>query len=78
MEPLLVASVFGFGLLLVFWIIGAVSDAEGSVLGYLSIINHFDNFSKGVIELKDVVYYLSFIFFGLFLTYIKVQSERWR
>jgi ABC-2 type transport system permease protein len=77
-ENQMVAALVSFGLLLVFWIIGAVSDAEGSVLGYLSIINHFDNFSKGVIELKDVVYYLSFIFFGLFLTYIKVQSERWR
>lgn len=77
-ENQIVAALISFGLLLVFWIIGAVSDAETSVLGYLSIINHFDNFSKGVIELKDVVYYLSFIFFGLFITYIKVQSERWK
>lgn len=77
-ENQIVAALISFGLLLVFWIIGAVSDAESSILGYLSIINHFDNFSKGVIELKDVVYYLSFIFLGLFLTYIKVQSERWR
>lgn len=77
-ENQIVAALISFGLLLVFWIIGAVSDAESSILGYLSIINHFDNFSKGVIELKDVVYYLSFIFFGIFLTYIKVQSERWK
>ncbi|HEX3033784.1 MAG TPA: ABC transporter permease [Thermodesulfobacteriota bacterium] len=77
-ENQIVAALISFGLLLVFWIIGAVSDAESSILGYLSIINHFDNFSKGVIELKDVVYYLSFILFGIFLTYIKVQSERWK
>jgi ABC-2 type transport system permease protein len=77
-ENQIVAAVIAFGILLFFWIIGASSDAESSVLGYLSIINHFDNFSKGVIELKDVVYYLSFIFFGLFLTHVTLDSERWR
>jgi ABC-2 type transport system permease protein len=77
-ENQIVAAVISFGILLVFWIIGASSDAEGSILGYLSIINHLDNFTKGVIELKDIVYYLSFTFFGLFLTHITLESERWR
>jgi ABC-2 type transport system permease protein len=77
-ENQIVAAVISFGILLVFWIIGASSDAESSILGYLSIINHLDNFTKGVIELRDVVYYLSFTFFGLFLTQITLESERWR
>ena len=45
---------------------------------YLSIIEHFDDFSKGVIDTQHVVYYLSFITFGLFLTAKSVDSERWR
>jgi ABC-2 type transport system permease protein len=77
-ENQIVAAVISFGILLVFWIIGASSDAQDSILGYLSIINHLDNFTKGVIELKDIVYYLSFMFFGLFLTHIMLESERWR
>ena len=77
-ENQIVAAVISFGILLVFWILGASSDADSSVLGYLSIINHFDNFTKGVIEVKDVVYYLSFSFFGLFLTQVTLDSERWR
>lgn len=77
-ENQIVAALISFGILLVFWIMGAVSDAESSILGYLSIINHFDSFSKGVIELEDIVYYLSFTFLGLFLTYIVIESERWR
>jgi len=77
-ENQIIAAVISFGVLLVFWIIGASSDAESSVLGYLSIINHFDNFTKGVIELKDIVYYLSFIFLGIFLTEVTLDSERWR
>ena len=43
-----------------------------------SITDQFDDFSKGVIDLKHVVYYLSFISFGLFLTAKSVDSERWR
>lgn len=77
-ENQIVAAVISFGILLVFWILGASSDADNSILGYISIINHLDNFTKGVIALRDTIYYLSFIFFSLFLTYIMVESERWR
>jgi gliding motility-associated transport system permease protein len=77
-ENQIVAAVISFGILLVFWILGASSDADSSILGYISIINHLDNFTKGLIALRDTVYYLSFIFFGLFLTYISLESERWR
>jgi ABC-2 type transport system permease protein len=74
----MVAAVISFGILLVFWIMGATSSAGDSVFGYLSIINHFENFEKGVIDLKDVVYYLSFTFLGLYLAYIMLDSERWK
>lgn len=77
-ENQIVAAVISFGILLVFWILGASSDADNSILGYISIINHLDNFTKGIIALRDTIYYLSFIFFGLFLTYIMVESQRWR
>ena len=45
---------------------------------YLSIIDHFDDFGKGVIDTTHLIYYLSFITFGLFLTAKSVDSERWR
>ncbi len=77
-ENQIVAAVVSFGILLVLWIIGASSDADNSILRYISIINHLDNFIKGVIDLKDIIYYLSFIFFGLFLTYITLESKGWR
>ena len=77
-ENQLIAAVISFGVLLLLWLVGALSDAETSVLGYLSVINHYEDFSKGLIEIKDVVYYLSLIFFGLFLTYTSLDSERWR
>ena len=45
---------------------------------YLSIIDHFDDFSKGIIDTSHLIYYISFITFGLFLTAKSVDSERWR
>ena len=37
-----------------------------------------EELSKGVVELKDVLFYLSFIAFGLFLSHQSVESQRWR
>lgn len=74
----IVSAIIAFGLLLILWIVGATGDSETSVTGYVSIINHLDNFIKGIFELKDFVYYLSLIFLGLFLTHTILDSERWR
>ena len=48
------------------------------VVNYLSIVTHMENFSKGAIDSKDIVFYLSFIFFLLFLTKRSMESLRWR
>jgi len=74
----MVAAVIAFGILLLLWLVGASSDAETSIFGYLSLINHFKNFGKGIIELKDLAYYISIIYIGLFLTQTALDSERWR
>ena len=74
----MVSAIIAFGILLVLWLIGASSDTESSILGYISLINHFENFGKGIIELKDLAYYFSMIYIGLFLTHAALDSERWR
>jgi ABC-2 type transport system permease protein len=74
------AATFVVGLL--FWVISWFAESVGpttsQILSYLSITEHFDDFGKGIIDTKHVVYYLSFIAFGLFLTLKSVDSERWR
>ena len=60
------------------WFTAFDSTATASVVNYLSIVTHFENFGKGVLDLKDVVFYLSMIFFGLFLTARSMESLRWR
>ena len=78
----LVAGSLTFGLFLMLWIINWVSDYSstgiGKIANYLSFTTHIENFSKGVLDLKDVVYYLSVMGLGLFLTTRSVESVRWR
>ena len=54
------------------------SESTFKVVAYLSVITHFEPFAKGVIDTKDVIFYLSMIFFGLFLTARSMESLRWR
>jgi ABC-2 type transport system permease protein len=54
------------------------TSAFATVVAYFSVLTHFESFSKGVIDLKDAVYYVSVIFFGLFLTARSMESIRWR
>ncbi len=78
----IVAGIISFVVFLMLWIVGWFAESSGPVIGtitkYLSITEHFDDFSKGIIDTKHVIYYLSLITFGLFLTAKSVDSERWR
>jgi ABC-2 type transport system permease protein len=78
----IVAGMITFAVLLLLWTISWMSDSVGpttqKILTALSITDRFDDFSKGVIAVSHLVYYLSFITFGLFLTAKSVDSERWR
>lgn len=78
----IVAGVMTFAVFLMLWVINWLADSSGptgqAVLSFLSITAHFDDFTKGIIDTKHVIYYLSFITFGLFLTAKSVDSERWR
>jgi ABC-2 type transport system permease protein len=71
---------FAFALLLIFlgWAIEFNSSTVAQVLSYISIVSHLDSFTRGVIDTKDIIYYLSMIFFGIFLTVRSLESLRWR
>jgi ABC-2 type transport system permease protein len=77
----IVAGVATFAVLLFFWVINWLGEAAGpttqSVLAYLSILDHLDDFSKGVIDTTHLTYYASFITIGLFLTAKSMDMARW-
>ncbi len=71
-----------FAVCLLLWVLDWVTayDTSGwaKVLSYISVVTHFDTFAKGVLDTKDVIFYVSMIFFGLFLTARSMESLRWR
>jgi gliding motility-associated transport system permease protein len=78
----IIAAVIAFGMSLFMWIIGWASQAAsagmGEVLQFLSLVDHMQRFLKGIVDTSDVIYYLSFILFNLFLTHRVLDSQRWR
>jgi ABC-2 type transport system permease protein len=78
----IVAGAATFAVFLVLWVIDWIGQALGpraeEVLKYLSMTGHLDDFVKGIVDTKHLVYYISFIAFGLFLTARSVDTERWR
>lgn len=80
-ESQIVAAVLCFVFLILFWIINYFIPGEswyGKALQYVSIYQRFDDFTKGILNLNDVFYYVSFEFVGLFITGIVLQSQRWK
>jgi ABC-2 type transport system permease protein len=71
-----------FGVCLLLWILEWVSGYETAtwarVLSYMSVITHFESFSKGLLDSKDTIFYVTLIFLGLFLTARSMESLRWR
>lgn len=78
----IVAGAITFAVFLMLWVINWIGTFVGptaqAILQHLSITEHFDDFARGVLDSKHLVYYTSFIIFGLFLTAKSVDSERWR
>jgi len=78
----IVAGMVTFAVFLLLWIITWIGSFSGptvdKITQYISILDHLDDFGKGVLDTTHLIYYLSFITFGLFLTAKSVDSERWR
>ena len=78
----IVAAVLGVGLILILWLLpaagGLVGQPLGGVLLYLGLSTHFTDFTKGVIDTKDIVYYMSVIAGALFLATRALETRRWR
>ncbi|MFH1071300.1 MAG: ABC transporter permease [Candidatus Glassbacteria bacterium] len=75
-ENQIIAAIATFGTLLIFWIIQWTGTSE--ILRHLSILEHFNNFAEGVIDTRDLVFFLSFMLLWLFLTLRVLESKKWR
>ncbi|HKV63910.1 MAG TPA: ABC transporter permease [Candidatus Acidoferrum sp.] len=78
----IIAGAVTFGVCLLLWVIGWVGGYEtatwANVLTYFSVVTHIESFSKGLLDSKDAVYYVTLIFLGIFFTSRSLESLRWR
>ncbi len=78
----IIAGAATFGVCLLLWVLEWVSGYEtstwASVLSYMSVVTHAGSFSKGLLDSKDAVYYVTLTFLGIFFTARSLESLRWR
>jgi ABC-2 type transport system permease protein len=78
----IVAAIVAFGILLLLWLSDNLGQflggTVGTIVSYTSVINHFQDFPQGVINSKDVLYYLTLVLAGLVLSTLSLQSRRFR
>lgn len=71
-----------YGVLVFFWFMTwneeAVSDRLLVFLQGLSLFDRFYNFSRGVIDTRDVVFFVLFTMVFLFFTQLSLGSRKWR
>ena len=81
-ENQIVAAFLAFAINLILWLSESVSQFVGAPLNaafkFLSITTHFQDFSRGVIDTSHLIFFISMVAAALFLTYLSLQTRRWR
>jgi ABC-2 type transport system permease protein len=60
------------------WLVRRLSGTWADIIKYVSVTDHFDNFSKGIVDSSSLVFLLSVTVFFLFVTVKVLESRRWR
>ncbi len=74
----LIAVVATYAVLLVLWLIDAGATDPASPLHVLSMIKHYDAFSRGIVAVNDLVYYAVVIVLFLLLSIRRLDADRLR
>lgn len=78
----IIAGGASFAVFLLLWVLDWISAYEqapwAKVVSYVSVVPHFESFTKGVLDSKDLVFFVSLMFLGIFLTARSLESLRWR
>ena len=78
----IVAAIVAMGVLLALYFVDEASGVVGgwgsTIINEIGLNSHFEDFAKGVIDTKHIVYFISLTTFFLFLTIRALESRRWR
>lgn len=77
-----VSFIIAWGITFSLWLFGKLLPlmpvSLAPIVEYVSLDTHFSNIAKGVIDSRDIIYYLSLIVACLFLAVQSLDSRRWR
>lgn len=77
-----VSAGIGFAILLFFWVVGWMAEwtspALGDVFREISLVEHFRDFARGIVDTKDVAFFVLFIAFFLFATLSTLEIRTWK
>jgi len=82
-ENQIVAAFVSFGFLLFMWLLAGLGSllgdtTAGQVISYISFMEHYDHLLRGLVDTKDLVYFVSALILLLFLAHRVVDSTRWK
>ena len=72
-----------FLIFLLLWFINfptqLLGPTSGEIINYLVLRSHFyDSFFQGIIQINDIIYYISVTILALFLGTVSIETRRWR
>jgi ABC-2 type transport system permease protein len=78
----IVSFILAFAISFALYLLGKLTqflpEALQRLVAYLSIDGHFENIGRGVIDTRDVIYYLSVMAVCLLVATLSLESRRWR
>jgi len=81
-ENQIISAVLIFGISLLLWLLDVFtqngSGKFAQTLQYAAVLQHYDPFVRGVVDTTGLVFFGTWIFFGIFLTMRSIESMRWR
>ena len=81
-DNIVVAGLGSLGLILFFWILswndGATQFGLISTIASVSMVTHFQNFARGLVDSKEITFFLMFIIFFSFLTLRSLEARQWK
>lgn len=74
----LVAGVFSFVLVVLGFVAARVGGDLGTACAQISVASRYDSLGRGVVDLRDILYFVSFMGFFLYLNAVTVENGRYR
>ena len=74
----IIGFAISFSLYLFYRLVPFMPESLRPALAYLSVESHFDGMSRGIIDSRDVIYYLSVMVVSLVIATVSLESRKWK